>query len=177
MVSHWEHIHYSHAEEKQTMLGQIRTLPKGRKRGGRVHEREKSKSAEREGTDEDRTAEFDDSWSWWRAAGNSWSKRKEEEEDNVLILLWFQGAWCNRKTATVQATLYLPRKSVETHNFSCLVAQWLTFLHKTKKHGCSHIFCPNPHLCSFILSFILIENPCLASNSCTVLTVSLNDIK
>lgn len=28
MVSHREHIHYSHAEEKQTMVGQIRTLPK-----------------------------------------------------------------------------------------------------------------------------------------------------
>lgn len=43
MVSYWEHICYSHTEDKQTVLKQIRMLPKGSKREVRVHEREKSK--------------------------------------------------------------------------------------------------------------------------------------
>lgn len=33
MVSHWERIHYLHAQEKQNMLAPIRTLPKARERG------------------------------------------------------------------------------------------------------------------------------------------------
>lgn len=41
------------------MLGQIRTLPGGRKRAGRAHKRGNQRQVAKEGTDDDREAEFD----------------------------------------------------------------------------------------------------------------------